>query len=250
MRVGVLPLLLLLLLASTCDGARLPINVGGRSHRDRDRDGNRSPRGEADEAQALRKAVDSRTEPANQTLAERIENWTASHPMLKGPQRAILKGVEWLRDKNPGLWLMLATVLVTHKRGRSEKEGELAALRGRLELGEDFHIAIVTTAALPWMTGTAVNPLLRAAHLSRARKRVTLMVPWVHPLEQAMIFPKGVSFESPEAQAEYMRTWLEEKGGLRAPDLRLAFYPGRYDAERGSILPLGDITRFFDASER
>jgi digalactosyldiacylglycerol synthase len=106
----------------------------------------------------------------------------------------------------------------------------------------------VTTAALPWKTGTAVNALLRAAALADVGHHVTLVVPWIHPSEQQMVFPGGRAFGMPEEQEAHMRDWLAGRqraaGGTPHAHFEVRFYPARYDVARGSILPLGDLTRW------
>ena len=102
-------------------------------------------------------------------------------------------------------------------------------------------ITIVTTASLPWMTGTAVNPLLRAAYLAMADKKVTLVVPWVPKEDQEKLFPGGRTFQSPEEQDKFVRDWLHDRVGF-APKMKIRFYPGRYAAEKCSIMPVGDIS--------
>ncbi|KAG9444417.1 hypothetical protein H6P81_015757 [Aristolochia fimbriata] len=114
---------------------------------------------------------------------------------------------------------------------------------------EKRHVAIVTTASLPWMTGTAVNPLFRAAYLSKsAKQKVTLLVPWLCKSDQEVVYPNNLTFSSPQEQEAYIREWLEERVGFKT-EFKIAFYPGKFSKARRSIIPAGDTTQFISSSE-
>jgi digalactosyldiacylglycerol synthase len=121
------------------------------------------------------------------------------------------------------------------------------------------NIHIVTTAALPWMTGTAVNPLLRALYLQKSRTnnaKITLMIPWVeNEQERKTVYGHNDVFSQGKAgrkeQEAFVRKWAEEKAGMveESQTLRIQFYVARYLEKMGSIVPLVDLCCLIPAQQ-
>jgi hypothetical protein len=104
------------------------------------------------------------------------------------------------------------------------------------------------------MTGTAVNPLLRAAHLSKMNREyadgvstVTLVIPWLEsPQDRVQIYGDAWEKKTREDQDAYIRTWLAERAGLPLEadlsqgGIQIQFYPARLHSGMNSIFPMGD----------
>jgi len=135
------------------------------------------------------------------------------------------------------------------KRSRKTTQNEQEAVRTLRSRGRKF--VIVTTAALPWMTGTSVNPLLRAVYLARGdeTREVTLLVPWLATKDQKIVYPRRTLFETPKEQEEYIMEWARKRVGFE-PKITIAWYPGRYATDKGSIVPVGDIALRIPAENR
>eukprot|EP00581_Thalassiosira_minuscula_P006562 CAMPEP_0183743140 /NCGR_PEP_ID=MMETSP0737-20130205/65063_1 /TAXON_ID=385413 /ORGANISM="Thalassiosira miniscula, Strain CCMP1093" /LENGTH=1006 /DNA_ID=CAMNT_0025978747 /DNA_START=257 /DNA_END=3275 /DNA_ORIENTATION=- len=111
------------------------------------------------------------------------------------------------------------------------------------------NIWIVTTGALPWMTGTAVNPLLRAAYLSTGRKAeggsVTLLLPWVERTEDQKRVYGGTErrFETQDDQEEYIRNWLRDTANMKeaSVELKIKWYTAWQEVLENSLYSMGDL---------
>lgn len=114
----------------------------------------------------------------------------------------------------------------------------------------DRKIWVVTTASLPWRTGTSINPLLRALYLTRGRpsKSVSLVVPWLPSKndrdvlygEAAKDWPKDSELSS---QEKCIRKFASDECGMVEEEnaLRILFYRAAYVKSFGSIFPTEDI---------
>jgi hypothetical protein len=81
----------------------------------------------------------------------------------------------------------------------------------------DRRIWVVTTAALPWRTGTAVNPLMRALYLTRGRPKhhVTLVIPWLAD-EKSRKHLYGAENTFTERGKEEQEEWIRDFCRTRA----------------------------------
>lgn len=103
------------------------------------------------------------------------------------------------------------------------------------------HIWIVTTAAMPWRTGTAVNPLLRALYLMQQGHQVTLMIPWIEDEASRKILYGDIEFHQSEDQCQWIRTFCRERAGIASEPMGILFWKGVYHHGFGSIFPTEDI---------
>jgi len=138
---------------------------------------------------------------------------------------------------------------------RPLKAGEPVVSRTDLS-DKSKNIWIVTTASLPWMTGTAVNPLLRAAYMCTGRSSaggsVTILLPWLERhADQTRVYGQKNVFKTRADQEEYVRRWLRDTADMKEASaaLRIRWYTAWQERAENSIYSMGDITSLIPEDE-
>lgn len=165
-------------------------------------------------------------------------------------EEKILQG----KDNNKGSLVSLGPSLLPFAPRPVEAGDDIVA---KTDLSDKSkNIWIVTTAALPWMTGTAVNPLLRAAYMCAGRAEVggsvTILLPWLERnADQIRVYGKGRAFKTRGEQEEYVRSWLCDTAGMEdaSTELRIRWYTAWQERAENSIYSMGDITSLIPEDE-
>jgi len=202
---------------------------------------------------------------------ERIQNETGEYPFSTYGSRSPARNASEVKSPWEIFGPMDAviedeeeepTVGETEVRKRKQRPVPVPAKPGEAVLphtdiaDKSKRILIVTTAALPWMTGTAVNPLLRAAYLVNGREdqggSVTLMLPWVERMsDQERVYGKEKSFQTPAQQEEYIRSWLRDTASMpeASEQLKISWYTAWQERAENSLYSMGDITALISADD-
>lgn len=106
----------------------------------------------------------------------------------------------------------------------------------------DRHVTVLTTAALPWKTGPAINAMMRAIHFAKRGHTVVLLLPWIAPKDQKLVF--GELFETREDQERFIWSWCAERAkvDLATLPLELRWYTANYMEAVRSVFPEGDCS--------
>ena len=190
-----------------------------------------------------------RMSQANSTVdLDAAENLPQHYPLFPSLMSRLLGAQRLYGGSSPAL-LVSDDNIEEFFRADGDEPTNSSDLRGPSRGGSSvrsYHV--VTTAALPWMTGTAVNPLLRAAYLNRAARRdalhakavaamsaailendgpmggdfgrsatggVTLVVPWLRNVEdRKRLYGEKTYFLTRQDQEIYIRTWIKDTAGM------------------------------------
>lgn len=117
------------------------------------------------------------------------------------------------------------------------------------------------------MTGTSINPLLRAVYLNKMNRHfvegalgdapasvihsamgvVTLVIPWLVEREDRLFLYGETHFSTQHDQEQYIRSWIRDTAGLpleadeNTGGIRIKFYPSYLDYDLNSIFPTKNI---------
>lgn len=98
----------------------------------------------------------------------------------------------------------------------------------------------MTTASLPWFTGTSVLPLFRAVFLNQQGQQTTLYLPWLKPAQQHYCF-ENLQFYHPDEQRAYIYQWLPNELRKWMPEIQ--FYKAWLYKPWTSIFPIQSFSR-------